>query len=425
MGTRDRTTERWMASALALALVSCGDPLDVQVDPITELPRSLSTTEVAIVDASSVFGLQLLRETLARDEGANVILSPLSASMALGMTLNGAGGATFDDMRSTLDLASLTRAEVNDAYRSLIDLLTELDPTVRFEIANSVWTNQDVPFHQAFLDAVADAFDARSESRDFTDPSTLDAINQWVEESTDGKIEKILEELNPDLVALIVNAIYFDGAWATEFDPDDTRRQTFTRADGSTVDVDMMTIEGEEYRLGWGDGYAAAELPYGGGAFAMLVIVPQGDARAFASTLDLQVWQAVLEGLAPAEVDMLAIPKFTLTYDGYLNEALKAMGMGVAFRPGADFTRMSPAGDQLCIDFVRQKTFIEVDERGTRAAAVTAVGIGPTSFTGLVADRPFVFAIRERLSGTILFTGLVGDPTVGETGPNEYVNECG
>jgi serpin B len=157
----------------------------------------------------------------------------------------------------------------------------------------------------------------------------------------------------------------------------------------------------------------------------MLVIVPQGDARTFASTLDLQVWQAILGGLAPAEVDMLAIPKFTLTYDGYLNEALKAMGMGVAFRPGADFTRMSPVGDQLCIDFVRQKTFIEVDERGTRAAAVTAVGIGSVSFTGLVADRPFVFAIRERLTGTILFTGLVGDPTVGETGPNEYDNECG
>jgi serpin B len=257
-----------------LALVSCGDPLDIQVDPITELPRSLSTTEVAIVDASSVFGLQLLRETLARDESANVILSPLSASMALGMTLNGADGATFDDMRSTLGLASLTRAEVNDAYRSLIDLLTELDPTVQFEIANAVWTNQDVSFHQAFLDAVADAFDASSESRDFTDPSTLEAINQWVEESTDGMIEKILEELDPDLVALIVNAIYFDGAWATEFDPDDTRRQAFTRADASTVDVDMMTITGEEYRLGWGDGYAAAELPYGGGAYAMLVIVP-------------------------------------------------------------------------------------------------------------------------------------------------------
>ena len=158
----------------------------------------------------------------------------------------------------------------------------------------------------------------------------------------------------------------------------------------------------------------AAELPYGGSAFSMVVIVPHDDTRGVLAGLDAAAWDAVVAGLRPTTVDLISIPKFELTHDAVLNEALKEMGMGRAFRPGADFSRMSPVGDNICIDFVRQKTFIEVDEEGTRAAAVTAVGIGLRSFTGIVADRPFVFAIRERLSGTMIFMGLVEDPTASD-----------
>lgn len=416
----------WLAGLVACtAVAGCSDPLDVPGDPITQLPRQLSTAEVAVVDASTAFGLELLRETVARDDRPNVVLSPLSASMALGMTLNGAAGATFDDMRAVLDFEELTQAAINGAYADLIELLTTLDPAVRFEIANAVWTNQDVPFHQAFIDAVKEAFAAETASSDFGDPATLEAINEWVADATDGTIEKILDSLDPEQVALLLNAIYFEGAWTVEFDPADTGPSTFTRADGSTVEVQMMSVADEEYPLGGGPGYAAAELPYGGGAYAMVVVVPYDDARDFAATLDADAWSGILDSLSPTEVDRLAIPRFTLSWDGYLNDALKAMGMEVAFDGRADFTAMSPVGDQLCIDFVRQKTFIEVDERGTRAAAVTAVGIGPTSFTGLVADRPFLFAIRERLSGAILFTGLVGDPTAQDPGPQPFVDTCG
>ena len=257
------------------------------------------------------------------------------------------------------------------------------------------------------------------------DPATLDAINGWVAEATEGEIETILEQLDPEQVALLLNAIYFDGAWTTEFDPDDTRPRAFTRADGSTVEVEMMSISDEEFPLAWSPEYAAAELPYGGGAFTMVIVVPSGDARSFAAGLDEEGWDGIVESLSPTEVDALSIPRLSLTWDGFLNDALKAMGMEVAFGGGADFSGMSPVGDQLCIDFVRQKTFLEVDERGTRAAAVTAVGIGFTSFTGLIADRPFLFAIRERLSGTLLFTGLVGDPTAEDPGPDGFVDTCG
>jgi serine protease inhibitor len=169
------------------------------------------------------------------------------------------------------------------------------------------------------------------------------------------------------------------------------------------------------------------ELPYGGEAYSMVIVLPEGstDVRALVQGLDTEGWNGIVAGLAPRELDGLSIPKFTLDYDGYLNEALKAMGMGVAFRPGADFTRLSPLGNSMCISFVRQKTFVEVDERGTRAAAVTAVGIRLTSASYFVADRPFAFAIRERLSGTLLFVGMVGDPTAEDPGPEPFADECG
>jgi serpin B len=411
-----------------LLLASCGgEPTGPGGDPITELPRALTPAEVTVIGDANAFGLALLARMVDTDERPNVILSPLSASMALGMTMNGAANATFDAMRSTLGFGSLSQAEINQAYRGLIDLLAGLDPDVRFEIANAIWANQDVPFHDAFFQAVSAAFDAKVESSDFASPATLAAINAWVSESTDGLIDSIVDSLDPDLVMLLLNAIYFEGSWTTRFDPADTRAGTFTREDGSTVQVDMMSLDGVELPLGGGAGYQAVELPYGGGAFSMLVVVPHAfttDTRAFLSGLDADGWDDIVAGLNPTKVDLVSIPRFTLDYDAYLNDALKAMGMGVAFGPGADFTTMSPVGDHLCIDFVRQKTFIQVDERGTRAAAVTGVGVGPTSFLGLVADHPFAFAIRERLSGTILFAGMVGDPTAQDPGPEPFEGVC-
>lgn len=416
----------WLALTV-VTMVGCADPSGPSDGPITRLPRALTVTEEHLVTSSNAFGLDLMREVVGADSRPNVVLSPLSASMALGMTLNGADGTTFDAMRATLGFDGLTQGEINDAYRALIDILTELDPDVRFDIANAVWAREDVPFHDAFFQAVSTAFDARAEARDFADAETLVAINAWVEEATGGLIDSILEELDPALVMLLVNAIYFDGAWTTEFDPGETRRASFTREDGSTVEVDMMSMNEVEVPRGVGSGYEAVELPYGGEAFSMVVLVPSGDsdARSLLAALDADAWESVIAGLEPGALDLLSMPKFTISFDAFLNEALEVMGMEVAFGPGADFTRMSPIGDQLCIDFVRQKTHVEVDERGTRAAAVTAVGIGETSFNGLIVDRPFVFAIRERLSGTILFVGLVGDPAAEDPGPEPYVSDCG
>lgn len=394
-------------------------------EPITELPRSLSVAEQEIIQRSNGFGLELLRRVVAADERPNVVLSPLSATMALGMTLNGARGQTFEDMRSTLGFQGMSQQEINASYRALIDLLRGLDPAVRFTIANALWAREDVTFRDAFFQAVEGAFDAEVATRDFSDPATLDAINAWVSEETEGRIEKILDSLDPALVMLLANAIYFDGQWTTRFDPEDTAPGAFTRADGSTVTVPMMSLSDAEVALGGGAGWQAAELPYGGGAFAMTLVVPSGDARAFAEALDEAAWEEILASLGePAEIDLLSMPKLELAYDTWLNDALRDMGMGLAFTEAADFTGMAEAGDAFCIDFVRQKTMLEVDEAGTRAAAVTAVGVGVTSFNGLVVDRPYLLVIRERLSGTILFAGLVGDPTASASGEPEQQEGC-
>ncbi len=413
---------------LLAALAASGCDLVLGPDETGEieaLPRALTLAEQTVIESGNAFGFDLLREVAARDDRANIVLSPLSATMALGMTLNGADGTTFDAMRETLEFAGLTQEEINASYAGLIELLTTLDPEVRFDIANAVWANEDVPIHDAFLQAVAQSFGARTESRDFTDPATLAAINAWVDDATDGLINKILDSLDPALVMLLVNAIYFEGAWTTEFDPSRTGPAPFFIDDADFVTVEMMSVRDTEFPASGGIDYSAVELPYGGEAFSMVVIVPEGpDARSFLADLDADKWDEIVEGLAARQLDVLSMPKLELSFDAYLNDALRAMGMDIAFEPGADFSRLSPSGRQLCIDFVRQKTFLEVDERGTRAAAVTAVGIGPTSFTGLIVDRPFLLAIRERLSGTILFLGLIGDPTSEDPGAEPYVRTC-
>lgn len=412
--------------ALTLAVAACDGPTAPgEPAPIESLPRELTASEEAVIRGSNVFGLELLAHTVEQDDRPNIVLSPLSASMALGMTLNGAAGGTFTAMRAALGFEGLEPGEINASYRGLIDLLADLDPAVTFEIANAIWANDQTTFHQSFFDAVTAAFDAEVTSADFQAPQTVDDVNAWVTESTSGKITKIVDSLPSNYVMLLLNAIYFDGNWTTRFDPEDTRPAPFTRADGSEVQVDMMHLDAGEIGLGGGDGFLAAELPYGGGAYAMVILVPHdGDVRSLAASMDAARWDSAMRSLTVREPDLVALPKLNLTYDVVLNDVLSAMGMDVAFGRGADFSNMSPEGEAFCIDSVRQKTFLEVDEAGTRAAAVTSVGVGTTSFNGLLVDRPFLLAIRERLSGTILFSGIIEDPTAAPEAGDPVASRC-
>ncbi len=408
-----------VALFLPLAGISCADPNEPEpVTTIQALPRELTGAERGLIAAGETFAFDFLAQVAAdEDAGANVFVSPLSASMALGMALAGAENETYTAMRDALGLEGLSREEIGLSYQTLIALLTNLDPSVRMEIGNSVWLRTGFEPEDAYIEDVETHFDARVSTLDFDDPTAADTINSWVAEATDGLIDGIVDPpINPMTVAFLINAIYFQGDWTLQFDPADTRSMDFRRDDGTVVSTPFMSQSEGEFPFAWSEDYVAVELPYGGEAFAMVVVVPGHDVALadFVAGLDADEWTGIIESMTPSET-MVLLPKFKLEYEKSLNDVLKALGMEPAFDPfTADFSRMhrDALALQLHISRVKQKAYIEVDEKGTKAAAVTSVEVGVTSAPPmLVADRPFLFAIRERLSGTILFVGMVHDPT--------------
>jgi len=396
--------------------------------PITSLPRSLTDAEQRTIEASNRFGFRLLAELHGERPDRNQFISPLSASMALGMAMNGADGRTFDAMRSTLgygDVSDGDLAAINESYAGLIELLRGLDSRVEFLLANSVWLQPEWPFLPEYEERVTEAFDARVENVDFRDPATADAINAWVSEGTDGEIEEfVTPDQIRDLVALLANTVYFEGQWSDRFDPAETSDADFRLADGSTVSVPMMSQDMEGVSTAHDEGVRAADLPYGGGAYSMTVVLPaEGTSLdSLVAAMDAGEWRSLVERFGEGSEIPVQLPRFEIEWERQLNAALERMGMGPAFSPdSADFSRMAetPAcvsGLDPClyVDWVKQKSFVSVDEEGTEAGAATGVGVGPTSAPQpFRVDRPFLFAIRERLSGTVLFVGAVEDPTAG------------
>jgi len=343
-------------------------------------------------------------------------MSPLSASMALGMKMNGAAGQTFEEMRGALAFGTQPTAEINASYRSLIDMLRGLDATVDFRIANSIWYRNGFPFEQTFLDESRQYFDAKVSGLDFASASAVPTINDWVKQSTSGKIDKIVDgPIDADVVMYLINAIYFNGSWTTRFDKSQTRTEPFNAMGGATAPIAMMRRT-DTIRVAETADAQVVDLPYGGGAYTMTILLPkQGKSvREVVATLTADSWQSAVAGTSTRQVE-LQMPKFTLRWEALLNDPLQALGMRQAFEGGAaDFTRMSrPAGNRLYISKVKQKSFVDVHEEGTEAAAVTSVEIRVTCACGpqvIRIDRPFIFAIRERLSGTILFLGKIVRP---------------
>jgi len=410
--TRSRTLLFLVSALLVGPLAACGDGGTGPVPEITRLPRELSVSEEQIIRASNRFGFDLAHRVDDPDSG--FFLSPLSASMALGMALNGAAGTTWDQMRSVLGFGDLAQDDVNGSYRSLIDLLLGLDPHVRMAIGNSVWYDSTrMRVRDSFVQAVSDPFDAEVAGLDFADPAAPQRINGWVSDATEGRIPRIVPDPIPDAIAMyLINAIYFEGDWTTQFDPDRTADGDFHLEDGSTVRVPMMQREEAELGMYQDSAVLAAELPYGGKAFVMTILLPAPGTGvdALLASLDAERWGRIVDAISTREAAVV-LPRFQTTWERVLDDDLKALGMTDAFDPDrADFSALSP-DPRVAIQEVRQKSFVRVDEEGTEAAAATSVGVGLTSAPPTIrVDRPFLFAIRERLSGTILFLGKVLRP---------------
>ena len=405
---------------LILSFVGCTGVVapDEEPEPRPRPVVTVSESEQQLVEADNAFGLKLFQELSEGEPDANLFISPLSVSMALGMTLNGAAGDTRADMEKTLELAGLSMDEINASYRALIDLFTTLDERVVFEIANSIWYRESFTVEQDFLDLNTAYFDAAVRALDFNSADAPDIINAWVDENTHGKIKKIVEGgIDPLTAMYLINAIYFKGDWTYQFEEDLTQDDTFTRADGSTTPVRMMNMPGATVLYTQQPDFQAVDLPYGDSLFSMTLFLPRRDLPldAFVAGLDAATWNERIAHLAPAELELLQMPKFKLEYEVSLKEALSALGMDGAFDPSrADFSGINPQQRDLHISDVRHKTFVEVNEEGTEAAAVTSVvidvtSVGEPSITMRI-DRPFVFAIREHATGSILFIGQITDP---------------
>jgi serpin B len=286
-----------------------------------------------------------------------------------------------------------------------------VDPDVKLALANAVFYRQDFPFKAPYLEAMNKSFDAEISGLDFSVPSALETINGWASDNTNGKIPKVLNEINPMAVMFLMNALYFKGTWTYQFKPENTGDGTFYLEDGSGITVDMMS-EKIGVKSYYNTNYQAIELPYGSKNFAMIIILPDISLGQYLEEFGPDDWEAITSTIDSAvvlEEKDIFLPKFKFEYEKKLNEQLKALGMTDAFIENiADLSGISDS--QLYVDFVKQNTFIELNEEGTEAATVTTIGINYTSVNEFIVNKPFIFAIRERTTNTLLFIGKVEKP---------------
>jgi serpin B len=365
-----------------------------------------------VIAGSNGFGVDLFRVT-ALEENQNIMLSPLSASTALTMLLNGCNTQTYDQIRDMLGYEALTVDEINEAYNSLVGQLLAIDPEIQLALANAVWYREDFMVKPDYLNTMYSSFDSDIAALDFSKPAALETINNWAKDNTSGKIPKVLDEIEPDMVMFLMNALYFKGTWTYQFNEEQTADLPFNLKDGSVVNVKMMrnTIPVKSYQ---GNAAFSVELPYGQQNFAMVIILPDDPLNEFLAEFEAIDWASITSGLdsfaEPIEMEII-LPKFKFEYEKFLNDQLKSLGMLDAFDPSlADLSGISNAS--IYVDFVKQNTFVDVNEEGTEAAAVTTIGIKEVSMPpSVIIDRPFIFAIRERLTNTLLFIGKVEQPS--------------
>jgi serpin B len=412
-----------ITAALALSLFAA----NLNAVPASAQVAATPAATGKLVTANNDFGFRLLHSLLAQGDENNVVISPLSVSLALGIVFNGAGGVTRDAMAHTLGISSLDDQQVNGESHQLLDSLAKADPAVQLQIANALWVRSGFALNPDFVERTREYFDATVRALDFAgDPqASVKIINDWASDHTHGKIPGIIDRLNPQTRLVVTDAVYFKGRWTHLFDKKLTRPRAFYLPGGTSVTTPMMEQSGRYPYFETPD-FQAVRLAYGDGHFDMYLFLPrkssgnsaqgQGLSR-FLGSLNETNWNEWTNRMSGSNEGKIVLPKFELNYSRRLNQQLESMGMGVAFDPDhADLSRIAAQPAKLWIDFVQHKTYIKVDEQGTEAAAVTAVGIGlmavmsgPQPFE-MIVDHPFFFAITEHDSGSILFTGIITNP---------------
>ncbi len=395
---------------LIMATTSCQEE-----DPeptSTDIQISLKSEQV--IEADNQFGFELLNLIVNEEtENDNLMVSPMSVSLALAMVYNGAEGDTKSQMEEMLHKNGLSSTDINKAYKNLVEALASHDPEVELSIANSIFYNQAYSLNQAFLDTNRYYYEAEIEGLDFADSNgTLNTVNNWVKAKTKDKIESILDQVSPNDVLYLINAIYFKGEWTYQFDEQETHDRAFQIKSGTEVDVPTMTIK-ESFNYTSQNEFELLELPYGSDKYSMLIFLPHeghsaNEIAALLNPNNIEMW---LEDMYTTSKTVY-FPKFEFSYQNSLVDNLRLLGMQDAFSTtDADFSGI--ANVYLYISEVLHKSYIKVDEEGTEAAAVTAITFETTSMgqeSIFNVDHPFIFAIREKDTNAILFIGKVSNP---------------
>lgn len=393
--------------------VVADDPTPTPDDPLEQPPVDVDYSGAA--ESTTALGFDLFTGLAGYDPDENVITSPYSAAIVLTMLLAGADGETREAIADVLHLDDAFDAQFTTQHQVLAAELIDADPDVEFAVANSLWANEGTPFEDDYISEMRGRLNATIEEIDLGSEQAVDRIDEWVSVNTNELIEEIAEDLgvpDPNLVLILLNAIYFLGDWTDPFDPDNTSVGAFTTSTGAEVEVPLMSRDDTHLHT-QGDGFQMVRLPYGEEErFAMDVLLPdeQSNIHDFRENLNVEMWLSAANELKETRVDV-TLPSFELEYNtgGNLNDVLHDLGMGIVYSGEADFTPLSSVAPFLST--VVQKTYIRVDEEGTEAAAVTGGAMLESMPPQFRADRPFVFMITDTETGAILFLGQVTDPS--------------
>lgn len=405
----------YLLAVFALETVcSCSD--NEQPENDSSLPDAEPITLTVLpekITSDNRFALDLfLSANRFAKANENVFVSPLSVSMALNMTLNGAQGETADEIKTALREDGYSIDDINEYNLSLRTALLNVDPSTELGIANSIWYRTGFQVKSPFIDVNKKSYDAEVKNIDFSKPEALTQINGWCAEKTNDKIPEIIKEIPDEAMMYLINAVYFKGIWRSQFDTSDTKKEDFYLSDGKTAKADMMRQTGSfNYTADDAAGYL--ELPYGNQAFSMIIALPHEGQTLddITDKLDGEYWNSLIGNLYGHEIN-IRLPRFKTECEYKMeNDILPYLGMNIPFLDNADFSGISAT--PLKISSVIHKTFVEVNEEGTEAAAVTAVEMAltafptPTSPIDFFVNKPFIFAIRERSTGVILFIGKI------------------
>jgi len=370
----------------------------------------------SFMQSHNEFGFKLFQQ-IAETEKDNIFISPTSVLIALSMLYNGSDGLTKDEIAETLQSEGIDMATLNEMNAALLASLGKETDDITLELANSLWINDNFELTDQFTSNMSGYYEAMIEAIDINDTQSIQMINDWVSEATNEKITKMIEDIPPNMVLLIMNAIYLDAAWTIPFDENATENKPFHLANDETSDIPLMMRQ-EKFAYLENNDFQAIQLPYGADSqMNMTVILPDEDKSIdqFMQSLSNEQWEKWQEQFSEQEGTIL-LPKFTLEYEVNLNDPLAALGMPSAFNDQADLTKLVKDSDHLSVSEIKHKSYLDVNEEGTEAAAVTSIMVVEMSAVVdeepfyMEVNRPFLIAITDHDTDAILFIGAIKDP---------------